>query len=270
MGDGAEMESQISEFSYGYALTDCLVNAHGLRVVGAPEFPSHRAEGSIGGGYDVRIPFHGIPIFLQFKLSEFMKGPRARKLARLDTPFYRMCLSPRKYSKQHDLLLALERTGKVVFYAAPEFHTEGELNQEFCSRSVVDRTAFFSPLAIGALPDEDEHCIEFRAGAESGFLRSARQRVSKRLWTDIFDKQVRSVLDHRSALVGADAVGFLWALCSTMVSIYQDIIGGEQRDADIGRRISRAYDNDPEKFAAYLSSVVFGCALLLPLARARP
>ena len=47
------MRSQISEFSYGYALTEKLVNRTGDLIGAAPLFPSLREEGKAGNGYDV-------------------------------------------------------------------------------------------------------------------------------------------------------------------------------------------------------------------------
>ena len=57
------MKPNISEFSYGYALTSELVRLFGIKGVGAPVFPSLKEEGSVG--YDVQVP--GLPLFLQFK-----------------------------------------------------------------------------------------------------------------------------------------------------------------------------------------------------------
>ena len=64
------MRAEFSEFSFGYALTEAFIWDMGLPMVGAPIFPNLFTEGQPGGGYDVRIPAVGLPIFLQFKLSE--------------------------------------------------------------------------------------------------------------------------------------------------------------------------------------------------------
>ena len=39
------VESNISEFSFGYALTSELVSMFSLKTAGAPEFATQRAEG---------------------------------------------------------------------------------------------------------------------------------------------------------------------------------------------------------------------------------
>ena len=54
------MESHISEFSYGYALTSELMALFpSLKAVGAPEFETQNAEGKKGGGWDLKLP--GVP-----------------------------------------------------------------------------------------------------------------------------------------------------------------------------------------------------------------
>ena len=65
------MKPDISEFSYGYALTEAFVWDTGLPVIGAPFFPSLIQEGQ-SGGYDVAVSFSGLLLFLQFKLSHLM------------------------------------------------------------------------------------------------------------------------------------------------------------------------------------------------------
>jgi hypothetical protein len=117
------MSPDFSEFSYGYAVTEEIVASLKAVVVGAPVFPSLYEEGK-KGGYDVKIPLAGIPIFLQFKLSDYLKKKSAREYQTglLGVPYYRMHLRPLRHSDQHNLLLDLEAAGEAVFYIAPEFH----------------------------------------------------------------------------------------------------------------------------------------------------
>lgn len=69
------MKPDISEFSYGFALTNELIDRYRLRSAGAPEFPSPYKEGK-SGGYDVKLV--GIPVFLQFKVSDCMVKRKKR------------------------------------------------------------------------------------------------------------------------------------------------------------------------------------------------
>ena len=160
------MNPDISEFSYGYALTENLIAAAPKRIRAAPIFPSLIEEGKKGGGYDVHLPFPGFPLFLQFKLSHHMVRDSAfeAQAGLIRTPFYRMHLRPTKHSQQHPMLLALERKGAAVYYAAPRFHKPAELNDAYIKRQVVDRSVFIKPSEIGRLPDDDNHHVSFRTG----------------------------------------------------------------------------------------------------------
>lgn len=78
--------------------------------------------------------------------------------------FYRMHLRPLKHSRQHDLLLDLERKGYPVYYAAPNFHLPEELNDAYMNDQLIDRSAFFKPSEIGPLPDQGGHHVSFKTG----------------------------------------------------------------------------------------------------------
>jgi hypothetical protein len=122
------MIPEISEFSYGFALTNELVGWLELSV--APIFPSLVEEGKAGGGYDVKLDRPGAPLYLQFKRSEYMMRRSAREYrsildqqGQLRVPFYRFSIMDASKSDQHELLLALDITPNNVFYAAPRFHS---------------------------------------------------------------------------------------------------------------------------------------------------
>ena len=125
------MKPNTSEFSYGYAVTDELIHRHGLPITASPVFPSLYQEGQIGGGYDVHLPMMGLPLFLQFKLSDHMvrRSAREAQAGHLSVPYYRMHLRPKRHSAQHEMLLNLENIGgPAVYYVAPAFHQSSELN----------------------------------------------------------------------------------------------------------------------------------------------
>lgn len=164
------MHADFSEFSYGYAVTEELTTKHKGIVIGAPRFPSLYEEGK-KGGYDVKIPLRGRPVFLQFKLSDYLERSNAKehKNGTLTVPYYRMHLRPARHSDQHQLLLDLEASGESVFYIAPEFHLPSELNSHYLSNQVVTNSAAFSPSAIGPLPDPGDHYIVFHKWASHGY-----------------------------------------------------------------------------------------------------
>lgn len=168
------MRPDFSEFSYGYAVTEELVAASKAKLVAAPLFPSLYEEGKVGGGYDVKIPMKGMPVFLQFKLSDCLERKNAKEypapIAKL--PYYRMHLRPRNHSDQHQLLIDLESLGETVFYIAPEFHLPNDLNKFYLSKTVASNSVAISPLDIGPLVDDDEHYIVFERGTSIGYLCS--------------------------------------------------------------------------------------------------
>lgn len=141
------MKPDISEFSYGYALTESLIWDSSLPIVGAPIFPSLIQEGRPGGGYDVALPFNGLLLFLQFKLSEYMKsrGVIEAKKGLINPPFYRMHLRPHRHSRQHDMLLELEAAGNTVFYVAPKFHRPSELSEAYLNRTMIQQSLWWTP-----------------------------------------------------------------------------------------------------------------------------
>ena len=74
------MKPNISEFSFGYALTSELIHWYGMPITAAPIFPSTYQEGQAGGGYDVMLNQPGLPLFLQYKLSHCMVRSNAQEV----------------------------------------------------------------------------------------------------------------------------------------------------------------------------------------------
>lgn len=168
------MRPDFSEFSYGYAVTEEIVTASKATLVAAPLFPSLYEEGKSGGGFDVKIPLKGTPVFLQFKLSDCLERKNAKEYPTpiKQLPYYRMYLRPRNHSDQHQLLIDLEASGESVFYIAPEFHLPSELNSFYQSKTVVPHSAAFSPSDLGPLADDDQHYVVFERGTSVGYFCS--------------------------------------------------------------------------------------------------
>ena len=159
------MQPEISEFSYGFALTNEIVGWVSLSA--APVFPSLIEEGKAGGGYDVKLDKPGVALFLQFKRSHYMVRRTAqehRNVAAsggtLNVPYYRFPITEASTSDQHELLLALDNGSNLVFYAAPRFHQLSEINQAWKQKDVARRSLFVAPSTIGSL-DNTRHCVAF-------------------------------------------------------------------------------------------------------------
>jgi hypothetical protein len=74
------MTPTVSEFSYGFALTNELIGLAGEPIRIAPLFPSLVEEGRTGDGYDVNPEVPGFPLFLQFERSDCMVRSTTREL----------------------------------------------------------------------------------------------------------------------------------------------------------------------------------------------
>jgi len=160
------MKSLISEFSYGFALTNEIVGWQQLDT--APIFPSLIQEGQAGGGYDLHLDYPGLPVFLQFKRSDCMKGGNAREyqlIQNLRRPYHRFEITDASTSEQHRMLIDLEDNTNIVLYAAPRFHTPEQFNQAWQHQTVSSRSIFVSPNEIGNLPNgrhtkkQRLHCV---------------------------------------------------------------------------------------------------------------
>jgi len=186
------VKPDISEFSFGYAITESLIRNSPFPLQAAPLFPSLVQEGR-AGGYDVRIPFSGFPLFLQFKLSDCMVRNSAYESQQgvLYPNFYRMHLRPTRYSQQHPMLLDLEADGNAVYYVAPIFHTNNKLNQTYLNDRMVECSLFIRPSEIGRLPDDNNHHISFKQSGSIYFCskpKKIRERNEKEdFWHQLYE-----------------------------------------------------------------------------------
>jgi hypothetical protein len=156
------MTPEISEFSYGFSLTNEIVGWASLKV--APIFPSLIEEGKAGGGYDVKLDMPGVPLYLQFKRADCMTRRSAHEISRhnlpLAVPFYRFPITQSGKSDQHALLLELDDGKAEVFYAAPRFYKLEHINEAWSTGAVAGRSVFVRPREIGTL-DSDSHHVAY-------------------------------------------------------------------------------------------------------------
>lgn len=192
------MDPNISEFSYGFAITNELINRPGARITAAPVFPSLYAEGQQGGGWDVRINRPALPLFLQFKLSHCMKRRSAKETrdGKLFPPFYRFHLRQHQFSNQHQLLLELEAEGQEVYYSAPAFHLPDELNTSFLSGTVRNSSIWIKPSDIGPLTDNKKHHVSFTLPTPWYLYSTPRIIETQRDFEDV-EAELMSQLLHK-------------------------------------------------------------------------
>jgi hypothetical protein len=183
------MKVGYTEFSFGYAFTENLIRSSRATPAGAPVFPNLIQEAQLG--YDVNINLPGRPLFFQFKLSELMVRNSASEIAQhalsgIRIPFFRMSLMRRDLSKQHHLLMRLDRRlPNSVYYATPCIENATVFNLAYNSGQIHQQTVFFSPQDIGDLPDDKQHTIAYRAGLRHGWVCSDPREISAESFTDI-------------------------------------------------------------------------------------
>lgn len=258
------MKPDFSEFTYGYAVTEELVHYSGAVVVGAPTFPSLYQEGK-SGGFDVNVPFVGVPVFLQFKLCDRLHRTSARESREgiLSVPYLRMHIRPAKHSEQHQLLLDLESSGETVFYVAPEFHKPAELNHHYLSKTVVPNSAAFSPKDIGPMPDSNDHYIVFKPGEAHGYRCSQDPREVPKV---SLRAGIREALHGRSVDNRKVDDGELRRLSSRMLEVIRGRESAwEQRESSPDTQgIERVLDErTPRESASYIARAFFDAELVL-------
>ena len=259
---GEKLEPDISEFSYGYAITDELINHRNVRIISAPTFLSTYQEGQQGGGYDVELDrLSGIPLFLQFKLSHYLcrSSARERKEGKFRNPYYRMYLRPRRHSNQHEMLLDLESNGNDVRYCAPTFHTPDELNLAYLNHEVKERSLWIRPSWIGYLRDNETHYVAFQ-------LHGRRYVCSEE--TKILDKQVsfKQFIDDITNKIKEK--GQLALKTENLKKLADFMSEVSKKKMEISRESIRKTDEilgdrKPIERIAFYSSIFFDCQLYI-------
>jgi len=254
------MKPQISEFSYGYALTDELIHWHGTNLTAAPIFPSLYQEGQVGGGYDLMLQRPGLPLFLQFKLADCMVLRSAKEVKDhiFQVPYYRMHLRPTRHSSQHEMLLSLENRGNEVYYSAPAFHTNNDLNNAYFSHQILNRSLWLRPSQIGPIPDDRPHYVAFQIPGVPHFRSEPKPLDTKGDFIE-FTKRVEDVF-RKSSDVALQREK-LRDLAETLQGI-----AGKQGDISLDtRRISERElaKRHPIDQIAFYAHVVMDCQLFI-------
>ncbi len=255
-----QMEARLTEFSYGYCVTEELANGTASGFKAAPHFPSLFAEGKAGGGFDVRI---GNALFLQFKLSDELTRRSARETQKglLEPTFFRFWLHRRDRSSQHQMLLDLESQGSnQVYYIAPEFADLDSLDDAYNSAGVLTQSAMFSPTAIGPLTDDGYHSVAFRPKEAFGWFLSAPKQVR----IDRTSQLIRGLVGNSAPLddpASTNVRDWLNGLAAHMHQIIQRNEGKIPNPTKHTRGLQS--DRGPLDEVAYLARTHFGCEFFL-------
>ena len=184
--------AHFSEFSYGYAMTDNILHSGLPYSSHAPIFPSQFAEGRPGGGYDIKIPLRPVPIFLQFKIPQVVRRRSNQTPPGYEVPYLRMHLRTWR-PNQHKLMLDLESTGKLVYYATPDFWTKRRLDEHFTNGRVHERTWYIPPGRIGVL-DEESHYVAYRFGSNIVWQHSELEKLEGKFDSENFAREIDAAI----------------------------------------------------------------------------
>lgn len=256
--------AEFSEFSYGYALTDNIMHGGFPATGGAPVFPSLFAEGSAGGGYDVKIPLYPVPIFLQFKIPQVVRRRSFKMPAGFAKPYLRMPLRTQK-PNQHQLLLDLESGGDLVAYATPDFWETNRLDAYYASQAVPYQTNYFPPLRIGPL-DDGAHHVAYCPGHSDAWVLSEPRKLEDKYGAESFGLRISRAINRAQK---QEPFNFLNSLVARIIRSSEtvryrgnDPEGLEYRLAKSGS-IGREAINLAAREAGYLAQVRLGCTLFI-------
>ena len=249
------MRPEITESSYAWALVNDLVNNSGYRLTAAPEFPNLRDEGT-KKGYDVKLEVGAIPLFLQFKLSEFMIGQTAREYrdGLVSLPFYRMHIRPSWLSSQHDMLLSLESRGYSVFYTAPYFHKVVELNHFYLTGRVRLESFMVAPSLIGPLPDHKPHRVSFERNGRWYFLSEPKPIESGLDWEQLSEFLASQIRDSSGTQTELSA-----RLSELLEDMQKIIVEFTQFDAFASSNLYRESERGIVSQITYFAKTFFDC-----------
>jgi hypothetical protein len=182
-------------------------------------FPNLIQEAQLG--YDVKIDLPGVPLFFQFKLPEIMVRDTAREISQLAlpglvAPFFRMPLMRRDLSDQHAHLMRLEnKFPNAVFYATTMLDTSTAFNAAYGNAEVHTRSALFSPIDIGPLPDDKNHVVSYSATSLVAWRCSEAKDIGYRTFMDLMENLSQRLTERGESTLEksvADIREGLWPL----------------------------------------------------------
>jgi hypothetical protein len=83
------------------------------------------------------------------------------------------------------------------FYAAACLRDMGEFDRAYNAAAVAQRSAFFSPTDIGALPDNDIHTIAYRPGLATAYFFSEPKQIKTQSYEQLSGQLGSQFEEHR-------------------------------------------------------------------------
>ncbi len=173
------MEPKFSEFTFGFGISYEIETMAHKYSLSAPILPSLKREKE--HPWDINFSLQGVSLFLQFKLSEYFKRSyRAVGWNLFHHEFYRFDVYPHPTSPQHNRMIDLAATEPHVYYCAPLFYLEEDINSHFVAGTMLDSTVLvptrgLQKLAVG---DYQQHYIGYDDSL-NGYFLSEPQRLKE-------------------------------------------------------------------------------------------
>ena len=158
------MYSGFNEIQYSYSVVSEMERMSGRFLLLPPFFPTLNAEGNLG--YDLRLDIQGCPVFLQFKLSDYLTKANAREWNHYYSPYYRFKIYPTSKSNQHNALVTLSLAETYVFYCSPRFYKETDYNQFHFSNQICNNSKMTPCNLLPFISGSQEHYVTYKQPAK--------------------------------------------------------------------------------------------------------
>jgi hypothetical protein len=169
------MRPHFTELQYAYSCTKEIEDDLILPTFGVPYFPSLRDEGKCG--FDVKINTIVAPIFLQYKVSDYMVRKKARKWNLFNSAHFRFPIYPADKSPQHNLLKKLSLTQPFVYYCASALEDYKEYEYYHKQRNITSNSAFIPLARLPYIMGSNNHDILFDLASRRGFFCSDPRKI---------------------------------------------------------------------------------------------
>ena len=235
------MRAAISEFSYGFGFTHELVSRQHQNAT-APKFLSLREEGQ--QGYDVHVVYHGIPLFFQFKLSDYLQGANSKYWDSHRVPYYRFSITQLRISDQHNQLKNLVQQGEShVYYAAPAFHTNPEFHRCFTAGTIVTRSLCLPVNNLQRLADYQQHHVSFHS-LQDPIWHSDEEDIIK---GDFSGERLLNDIEQQSIGIRTIDASYLLRLRNALAEIAGVSLAGLREGSRLNIEEPTSQSDDPER-----------------------
>lgn len=205
----------MTEFSFSFAFTRELLTQL-PNADAAPYFPSLRAEALLG--YDLKVGFDGLPIYIQYKLAEGLTRPQAKYWAKYKGEYYRFDITSRRVSEQHDILKDLSVNEPHVYYVAPVFWKIENFTIYYSINRILDNSICVPLRRLPYLADFDQHSVTYADTRRFDWHSTDDDTASDDFSGTHLAESIRDQFDRKELVkIDEDFVGELYSTIHSMI-----------------------------------------------------